>query len=89
MADPDYRLAVASHVALLLRAERESRDLSMTTVGERAGLSQQIVSYIERGMRNPTLDTLLRITEALGISLSDVLNRAERTALRYKAKKRA
>jgi len=45
----------------------------MTVVGERAGLSQQMVSYVERGMRNPTLDTLLRITKVLEIDLAEVL----------------
>jgi len=51
----------------------------MTVVGERAGLSQQMVSYVERGMRNPTLDTLLRITSVLEIDLADVIKRASCT----------
>jgi transcriptional regulator with XRE-family HTH domain len=45
----------------------------MTRLAERAGLSQQMISYVERGMRNPTLDALLRIAEALGIGLDTVL----------------
>jgi len=49
----------------------------MTELAARAGLSQQMVSYIERQKRNPTLDSLLRITGALGIRLSDVINTAE------------
>jgi transcriptional regulator with XRE-family HTH domain len=45
----------------------------MNAVAERAGLSQQMVSYVERGMRNPTLETLLRMAEALEIDLWVVL----------------
>ena len=53
----------------------------MTKTAERAGLSQQMVSYVERGLRNPTLDTLLRITDALGINLSDVIRGASTTKI--------
>jgi transcriptional regulator with XRE-family HTH domain len=39
----------------------------MSQVASEAGLSQQMVSYVERGMRNPTLDTLLRIAGVLKV----------------------
>jgi transcriptional regulator with XRE-family HTH domain len=48
----------------------------MLRVAEKAGLSQQMVSYVERGMRNPSLDTLLRLSDALDISLPELLQRA-------------
>jgi len=48
----------------------------MNGVSKKAGLSQQMVSYVERGMRNPTLETLLRICAALEIDPAEVLNRA-------------
>jgi transcriptional regulator with XRE-family HTH domain len=57
----------------------------MNAVSERAGLSRMMVSYVERRERNPTLDTLLRITEALEIDLVDVLQSAQRAAARRKA----
>ena len=68
--------AVCARVAKILRQERVKRDLSMNLVAERAGLSQQIISYIEREMRNPTLETLLRIAAAIEIDFVDVLRRA-------------
>ena len=49
----------------------------MNLVAERAGLSQQMVSYVEREMRNPTLETLLRIAAALEIDLVQVLREAQ------------
>jgi transcriptional regulator with XRE-family HTH domain len=75
------RKAVCSHVARVLRQERERQGLSMTVVAERAGLSQQMVSYVEREMRIPSLDTLLRITRAMKIDLADVIRRAQKAAI--------
>jgi transcriptional regulator with XRE-family HTH domain len=58
----------------------------MNAVAERGGLSQQMVSYVEREMRNPSLDTMLRMAAALEIDLGNVLRRAQRSAARLKAK---
>lgn len=69
---------VCRRVAELLREAREVNGLTMTVVAQRAGLSQQMVSYVERGMRQPTLDTLLRLERALGIDLADLLKTARR-----------
>ena len=54
----------------------------MTVVGARAGLSQQAVSYVERRMRIPNLDTLLRITDAIDVDLGEVIKRAKKAGLR-------
>lgn len=48
----------------------------------RAGLSYQIISYVERRMRTPNLDTLLRIADALEIDPSDILRQARKRALK-------
>jgi transcriptional regulator with XRE-family HTH domain len=68
--------AICSEVAKILKEEREKRQLSMTSVATKAGLSQQMISYVERGIRNPTLETLLRITGALDIDLAKVIAKA-------------
>lgn len=52
----------------------------MNLVAERAGLSQQMVSYVEREMRNPTLETLLRISAAIEIDFALVVRQAMQTA---------
>lgn len=80
MIDSKHLEAVGSRVAALLRAEREKRGLSMNAVAERSGLSQSMVSLVEREERNPTLDTLLRMAVALEIDLAEVIARAQRTA---------
>ena len=74
------RKSICSHVARLLREERERQNLSMTVLAERAGLSQQSISYVERELRVPNLDTLLRITEVLKVNLDDIVAEARKTA---------
>ena len=70
------RQAVIANVAKALRDTRVRKGLSMSAVAERAGLSQQMVSYVERQMRMPTLDTVLRMSEALAIDPSELLRKA-------------
>ena len=77
--------AVCKRVAALLRQERERQNLSMTVLAERSGLSQPSVSYIERGMRIPGLDTLLSIAGTLGVELSEIIAMAVKPASRGKA----
>jgi transcriptional regulator with XRE-family HTH domain len=76
------RKSICSHVARLLREERLRQNLSMTLLAERAGLSQQSVSYVEREMRIPNLDTMLRIAEVLKIDLGDLIKRAKKAAMK-------
>lgn len=68
---------IGASVARLLREKRESLGLSMNTVAKRAGLSHSMVSRVERELRKPTLDTLLRITGALEIELWPLVKKAE------------
>lgn len=79
LSERNYHV-ICQRVAALLKAEREQRGLSMTVLGERAGLSQQSVSYIERGLRIPNLDTLFRLADALEIKLSPLIAEAEASA---------
>jgi transcriptional regulator with XRE-family HTH domain len=61
----------------------------MNRLAEMAGLSQQMISYIERGMRNPTLDSTVRIARALRVDLADVIRQAQRgTPLQRSVKSR-
>jgi transcriptional regulator with XRE-family HTH domain len=54
----------------------------MTRLAEMSGLSQGMISLVEREQRNPSLDTLTRICGALDIELSSVLSKAERATKR-------
>jgi len=72
------RDAICSQVAKLFKEERLRQKLSMNRVAERAGLSYQMISYVEREIRNPTLETMLRIAGALSLNLGGLITEAER-----------
>jgi len=77
---------VSSHVVRMLRDERVHQGLSMTVLAQRAGLSQAMISFVEREIRNPSLDTLLRMTEVLDVNLGEIIKRAYIAAARRKQK---
>jgi DNA-binding XRE family transcriptional regulator len=53
-----------------LRDLREQMGLSLTDLSERTGLTRPAISRLETGWNlNPTLETLFRYTEALGVDL--------------------
>ncbi|WP_258551974.1 helix-turn-helix domain-containing protein [Paracoccus versutus] len=47
---------------------RQERGLTQEQVEERSGFSQQYISGLERGHRNPTVITLYELAQALGVS---------------------
>lgn len=81
VAKNSLRQAVAKHVIRLIRESREKQGLSMNSVAQRSGLSQGMVSLVEHGLRNPSLDTLLRLAEALDVDLGDLIKKAKKAAL--------
>ncbi len=68
--------AICTRVIRLLRQERERRGVSKYQLSAQTGLAQQTISYIERGLRQPSFETILRIADGLGISLEKVLKKA-------------
>jgi len=71
----DTRFLVAFGEAV--RAERERKGLSQEALGFEAELDRTYVSGIERGVRNPTVVTIRRIAEALGVAPSRLMKAAE------------
>ncbi|MEW6306557.1 MAG: helix-turn-helix transcriptional regulator [Verrucomicrobiota bacterium] len=86
MSKDGLREATIARVVKVLRQKREKSGLSMNVVAQRSGLSQAMVSLVERDLRNPTLDTLLRISEVLRVDLGRIITNAKRAARRAKAK---
>jgi len=70
--------AVCVEIIRLLRLERERQGLSKYAMAERSGLSQQMIAYVERGMRQPSLETVVRMAGALEVDLGDIFKRANR-----------
>jgi transcriptional regulator with XRE-family HTH domain len=62
----------------LLAEARKQQDITMEELAERASVHRTYVGLLERGERQPTLVAVAALTEALGLSLSQVLAEAER-----------
>lgn len=60
----DMRKLVGRNVARL----RREKGLTQEEVAERSGFSQQYLSSLEQGRRNPTIITLYELAQALGVS---------------------
>jgi transcriptional regulator with XRE-family HTH domain len=52
---------------------RREKCLTQEEVEARSGFSQQYLSGLERGKRNPTLVTLYELAQALGVSHMDLV----------------
>ena len=74
MTDP-IETAEAAHVAIgrAVRAAREHAGLSTRALAKLSGISQPLVSKVERGVTAPSVATLYRIAEALRISPAALL----------------
>lgn len=57
-------------LGLLLRIERDRRGLSQQTLAERAGLSQQLVSHLEKGVNGRGLSALERLLAVLELQVA-------------------
>jgi transcriptional regulator with XRE-family HTH domain len=62
--------AVSVNIGERLRALREERNISMRSLATRSGLSANALSMIERGKASPSVSTLYKLAEALGISIT-------------------
>lgn len=74
--------AVVDEVIRLLQEERKKRRLSNYAVSQRSGVSQSMLSLVERGKRNPTLELLLRIADGIEADLPGIITRAQKTVSR-------
>ncbi|MBR0707996.1 helix-turn-helix transcriptional regulator [Bradyrhizobium liaoningense] len=55
-----------------VRDRRLSLDMSQEELASEADIRRALISEIERGEANPTLESVIRIATALRISLSDL-----------------
>jgi predicted transcriptional regulator len=71
----DYKEAdrILSRVMATLRKERESQDISLRKLGAMTGLHRTSIGLMESGQRSATVVSCLRLADALGFDLADVL----------------
>ncbi|PJR06984.1 helix-turn-helix domain-containing protein, partial [Sinorhizobium meliloti] len=56
-----------------LRALRRQQSLSLEQLGERTGLTKSYLSKLERGLSEPSISTVLRLAEAYGVGVSQLV----------------
>ena len=70
MLEPFQREAKSVDVASRLRELREARGISMRTLAAKSGLSPNALSMIERSKTSPSVSTLYKLADALGVSIT-------------------
>jgi transcriptional regulator with XRE-family HTH domain len=65
-SESDSRALVRRQLGGAIRRRRHAASLTLATVSERAGISVSMLSQVERGLLDPSLDTLRNIADALG-----------------------
>lgn len=66
------------NVGLRLRSLRTDQGLSLRALSEMSGLSINAISQIERGENSPTVSTLHRLANALGVHITDLFQEETR-----------
>src|SRR5437899_12430701 len=61
--------ALAAAIGGRVRQERQSRRWTLDHLADAAGVSRRMVVNVEQGTANPSVGTLLRIGDALGVGL--------------------
>jgi transcriptional regulator with XRE-family HTH domain len=68
-------VTVAVAFGRVLRDYREKACLSQEALALEAGIDRTFVSLLERGLRQPTLETLFRLAKVLGVAASSMVSR--------------
>ena len=74
--------ALASVIGSRVKQQRQVRGWTLDQLAETAGVSRRMVANVEQGEANPSVRTLLRLSDALGIGLPALVAPAPSAAVR-------
>jgi transcriptional regulator with XRE-family HTH domain len=57
-----------------VKQQREAAGFSLRALASRSGISSSMISDIERGTKSPTVTTVVRLAEALGVSAAALID---------------
>lgn len=80
VSDPRQRsrdLAIAAAFGRRVREVRLEQELTQEVLAERAGLHATFISNVERGYRVPSLPTVLRLADGLGVAPSQLIDQLD------------
>jgi transcriptional regulator with XRE-family HTH domain len=66
-----------------LRSVRQHRGVTLEALAAKTGTTKGFLSQIERGMKAPSISTLMRIAQALGVAVGDLFEDSRTKALPY------
>lgn len=70
---PDWVLNRRRAIGDNIRAARKAKRLSQERLAELAGMDRQAINRIEQGHQSAMVDSLIRIADALGVPLADLV----------------
>jgi transcriptional regulator with XRE-family HTH domain len=62
------------NLGVLIRKYRKEQKLTLKEVAEKAGVSEGFLSQVENDVNSPSIDTLMKICDAVGVNAGDLLN---------------
>ena len=77
-------MEIGEIIAYNLKRIREERNLSLGQLADSAGVSKVVLSQIEKGDSNPTINTIWKITGALQLPYTSLLELPETDAVHIK-----
>jgi transcriptional regulator with XRE-family HTH domain len=66
------------NIGPLIRKYRKGQKLTLKTVAEKSGISEGFLSQVENNVNSPSVDTLIKICNAIGVNAGDIINHAEK-----------
>ena len=72
----------------LLRKAREESGLTQEALAHAAGVDRSYLSELERDLKSPTVEFLLNLCAAMGVSAGSLIAELESTQKRHKTAKR-
>jgi transcriptional regulator with XRE-family HTH domain len=79
MPDPE---TVTAAVAKNVRAQRAHRGITLDALAARSGVSRGMLVQVEQGRTNPSVSTLTRIADALGVTVARLVEVSDVPAVR-------
>ena len=73
--------ALAIAIGARVKERRRARGWTLDKLADNAGVSRRMVVSVERGEVNPSVGTLLRLSEALGVGLPDLVEPPDASAV--------
>jgi transcriptional regulator with XRE-family HTH domain len=73
---------LAKAFGAILRARREATELSQEALAHKCELDRTYISMLERGIRQPTIETLFRLADAMEMRASEFIVALEKSIRR-------